>query len=148
MPSCTPPRFVATSMELFDATPGREFSVLDYLFNPNATKPVSSFTPTPLEVLSQSFFSRLAPTAATATRTEQGITSKQLLISTNTDQVRVRLGCPGVRSRGGALASALRAARRAAGVRSGGVACLCASTFRVRIDHDNRDAWLHAVYEL
>lgn len=97
---CAPlSRFVATSMELFDATPGREFSVLDYLFNPNATKPVSSFTPTPLEVLSQSYFSRLAPTAATATRTEQGITSKQLLISTNTDQVRVRLGCWGVRLR-------------------------------------------------
>ncbi|GIL85172.1 hypothetical protein Vretifemale_13572 [Volvox reticuliferus] len=80
-------RFVATSMELYDATPGRQFNVLDYLFNPNSTQPVSSLKPTPLEVQTQSFFSRLVPTAATVTQTEQGITAKQLLIVTNTDQV-------------------------------------------------------------
>ncbi|GLI60547.1 hypothetical protein VaNZ11_002704 [Volvox africanus] len=80
-------RFVATSMELYDATPGRQFNVLDYLFNPNSTRPVSSLKPTPVEVQTQSFFSRLVPRAATVTRTEQGITAKQLLIVTNTDQV-------------------------------------------------------------
>jgi hypothetical protein len=75
-------------MELYDATPGREFSVLDYLFNPNSTQPVSSLTPTPIEVVSQSYFSRIVPTGMAVTRTEQGITAKQLLVTTNTDQVR------------------------------------------------------------
>ncbi|GFR39708.1 hypothetical protein Agub_g187 [Astrephomene gubernaculifera] len=79
-------RHVATSMELYDAT-NRQFSVLDYLFNPNSTQPVSSFATTPVEVISQSFFSRVVPTAAAVTRTEQGITAKQLLLVTNTDQV-------------------------------------------------------------
>ncbi|PNH02834.1 ER membrane protein complex subunit 1, partial [Tetrabaena socialis] len=78
---------VACSLELYDATPGREFSVLDYLFNPNSTRAVSSFDPAPLEVLSQVFFSRLVPVAGGTTRTEQGITAKQLLLVTNTDQV-------------------------------------------------------------
>ncbi|KXZ55164.1 hypothetical protein GPECTOR_3g311 [Gonium pectorale] len=80
-------RHVACSMELYDATPGREFSVLDYLFNPNSTQPVSSFNPSPVEVLTQSFFTRVVPLAAAVTRTEQGITSKQVLLVTNTDQV-------------------------------------------------------------
>ena len=48
------------SMELFDATP-RDFSVLDYLFNPNSTQPVSSFDPVPLEVASQVRVGMLAP---------------------------------------------------------------------------------------
>lgn len=74
-------------MEMYDATPGREFSVLDYLFNPNSTQPVSSLTPTPIEVVSQSYFSRIVPTGLAVTRTEQGITAKQLLVVTNTDQV-------------------------------------------------------------
>ncbi|KAG2448475.1 hypothetical protein HYH02_006367 [Chlamydomonas schloesseri] len=80
-------RFVACSMELYDATPGRDFSVLDYLFNPNSTQPVSSLTPTPIEVVSQSYFSRIVPTGLAVTRTEQGITAKQMLVITNTDQV-------------------------------------------------------------
>ncbi|KAG2424507.1 hypothetical protein HXX76_014388 [Chlamydomonas incerta] len=80
-------RFVACAMELYDATPGREFSVLDYLFNPNSTQPVSSLTPTPIEAVSQSYFSRIVPTGLAVTRTEQGITAKQLLVITNTDQV-------------------------------------------------------------
>ncbi|KAG2493104.1 hypothetical protein HYH03_008767 [Edaphochlamys debaryana] len=80
-------RQVACSMELYDATPGREFSVLDYLFNPNSTLPVSSFSATPIEVLTQSYYSRLVPTGAAVTRTEQGITAKQLLLLANTDQV-------------------------------------------------------------
>lgn len=79
-------------MELYDATAGREFSVLDYLFNPNSTLPVSSFTPTIVGVQTQSFFSRLVPKSAAITRTEQGITAKQVLLVTNTDQVTKREG--------------------------------------------------------
>jgi hypothetical protein len=87
-PPSTPRRVVAASLELYDGTQGRQFSVLDYLFNPNSTQPVSSFTATPLEVAAQSFYSRLLPRGAAVTRTEQGITAKQLLLLTNTDQVR------------------------------------------------------------
>ncbi len=38
-------------MELYDASE-RTFSVLDHMFNPNATKPQSSLEPPPLEVRS------------------------------------------------------------------------------------------------
>jgi hypothetical protein len=38
-----------TSLEVYDAS-DRDFSVLDALFNPNATQPQSSFNIPPLEV--------------------------------------------------------------------------------------------------
>ena len=74
------------SMELYDATP-REFSVLDYLFNPNSTRPVSSYSDTPLEVLSQAFYPRLPITGLSTTRTALGITSRHLLLMTKGGQV-------------------------------------------------------------
>ena len=75
-------------MELFDATP-REFSVLDYLFNPNSTQAISSLeSPAPLEVVSQSYWSRTPSRFLSVTSTRQGITSRQLLVGTVTDQVR------------------------------------------------------------
>jgi hypothetical protein len=44
-------RHVVVSLELYDASPRHAtFSVLDHLFNPNATPPVSSYSPEPLEV--------------------------------------------------------------------------------------------------
>ncbi|KAF5841245.1 hypothetical protein DUNSADRAFT_13699 [Dunaliella salina] len=79
-------RFALTSLELFDVTP-REFSVLDALFNPNATQPVTSFNPPPLEVISASFFTRTPARSFGVTRTRAGITSKQLLARTIYDQV-------------------------------------------------------------
>lgn len=75
------------SMELFDATP-REFSVLDYLFNPNTTHPISSFDNSPLEVISQAYWSRSPSRFLSVTSTGQGITSRQLLVGTLTDQVK------------------------------------------------------------
>ena len=79
-------RMGIVSMELFDATP-REFSVLDYLFNPNSTQPISSFDAMPLEVASQAFWSRTPSRFLSVTSTQQGITSRQLLVGTVTDQV-------------------------------------------------------------
>lgn len=75
------------SMELFDATP-REFSVLDYLFNPNSTAAISSLdAPAPLEVVSQAYWSRAPSRFLSVTSTRQGITSRQLLVGTVMDQV-------------------------------------------------------------
>ena len=76
------------SLEVFDAT-DREFSVLDYLFNPNSTKPISSYDATPVEVLSMTFWN-LAPSRFLAsTLTRQGITSRQMLVGSETDQLTV-----------------------------------------------------------
>ena len=79
-------RLGVVSLELFDSTP-RDFSVLDYLFNPNNTQPVSSFDSSPLEVVSQAFWSRAPARFLSVTSTGQGITSRQLLVGTHTDQV-------------------------------------------------------------
>lgn len=81
-------RLGVVSLELFDSTP-RDFSVLDYLFNPNNTQPVSSFDASPLEVVSQAFWSRTPARFLSVTSTGQGITSRQLLVGTHTDQVGV-----------------------------------------------------------
>ena len=87
-----PGRISIVSMELFDATP-REFSVLDYLFNPNSTRPVSSFDTSPLEVASLAFWSRTPSRFLSVTATGQGITSRQLLMGTLTDQVWMGIRC-------------------------------------------------------
>ncbi|KAJ9518790.1 hypothetical protein QJQ45_026065 [Haematococcus lacustris] len=79
-------RFTLTSLELFDASE-RQFSLLDTLFNPNATQPTSSFNPPPLEVLTASFFQRLPAKGLASTMTREGITSRMLLSLTTSDQV-------------------------------------------------------------
>ncbi|GFH07316.1 EMC1_C domain-containing protein [Haematococcus lacustris] len=52
--------FTLTSLELFDASE-RQFSLLDTLFNPNATQPTSSFNPPPLELTAEEQEERLLP---------------------------------------------------------------------------------------
>lgn len=79
-------RFSITSLELYDASE-RQFSVLDHMFNPNATAPQSSFNPPPLEVLTSAFFTRTPAKALAVTRTRAGINSKLLIGLTHTDQV-------------------------------------------------------------
>eukprot|EP00798_Chlamydomonas_sp_ICE-L_P006703 gene6703-3373_t len=83
---CPASRRSTVSIELYDAT-DREFSVLDYLFNPNSTRPVSSFVQAPVEALSQAFYPRVPIVGLAATRTGQGITSKWLLLLTSSGQV-------------------------------------------------------------
>ncbi|MEW5302534.1 MAG: hypothetical protein WDW36_005311 [Sanguina aurantia] len=79
-------RFAMTSLEMFDASP-RDFSVLDYLFNPNSTLPVSSYHAAPIEVTSLSVWARLPAKALATTTTARGITAKMILIATTSDQV-------------------------------------------------------------
>ena len=69
-PAACPCRFAVTSIELYDASP-REFNVLDYLFNPNSTGPVSSFNHTAVEVLSLSFFTRMPARALAVTQVRE-----------------------------------------------------------------------------
>eukprot|EP00201_Polytomella_parva_P009509 CAMPEP_0175051584 /NCGR_PEP_ID=MMETSP0052_2-20121109/7888_1 /TAXON_ID=51329 ORGANISM="Polytomella parva, Strain SAG 63-3" /NCGR_SAMPLE_ID=MMETSP0052_2 /ASSEMBLY_ACC=CAM_ASM_000194 /LENGTH=1079 /DNA_ID=CAMNT_0016315899 /DNA_START=94 /DNA_END=3333 /DNA_ORIENTATION=+ len=79
-------RSTVMSQELYDATP-KGFSVLDYLFNPNSTQPTSSFLPAPIDTVSQVFFMPLQPEQLFPTATRQGLTMKQVLVRTNTNQV-------------------------------------------------------------
>jgi hypothetical protein len=60
---CHSPRFTVTSLEVYDAS-DREFSVLDALFNPNATKPQSSFDVPPLEVRRACCHGQLLPSSS------------------------------------------------------------------------------------
>ncbi|MEW5310523.1 MAG: hypothetical protein WDW38_002312 [Sanguina aurantia] len=62
-------------------------SVLDYLFNPNSTLPVSSYHAAPIEVTSLSVWARLPAKALATTTTARGITAKMILIATTSDQV-------------------------------------------------------------
>jgi hypothetical protein len=49
---------------------------------------LSSYSSPPLEVLSQSFYLQHSLTGMTVSQTKQGITTKQLLVNTISDQVR------------------------------------------------------------
>jgi len=79
-------------LELFDDTTGRSGTsvmgaVYDAVTGMNATKVVSSFVPTPLRVLGQSYY--LSPSLKTigVTQTARGITQKQVLLGTTNEQV-------------------------------------------------------------
>lgn len=78
-----------TVIELYDATP-RDLSIEAIILGrtQHAAR-VSSYTSLQLEVLSQSFFLQHAITGMTVSQTLQGITTKQLLLHTQHDQVCV-----------------------------------------------------------
>jgi hypothetical protein len=80
-------RVALLSLEAYDASDDRTFSVLDYLFNPNSTRAVSSYDNATLDVRSAAFWPRTHARFLSATRTQQGITSKQVLIGTETNQL-------------------------------------------------------------
>lgn len=83
-------RFAVTVMELYDSSP-RNFSLSSAIFGnrtstqgPGGSEPEAALQ---LEVLSQSYFSRLPVKALGVTRTSQGLTPKQILFITQSDQV-------------------------------------------------------------
>jgi hypothetical protein len=82
-----------TVIELYDATP-RDLSIEAIILGrtQHAAR-VSSYTALQLEVLSQSFFLQHAITGMSVSQTLQGITTKQLLLHTQHDQVRARNQC-------------------------------------------------------
>ena len=90
-------RFEVSSLELFaEAGPGEDFSVQSMLMKavmPAATNETvtSSFAQPAVTVLSQSFFLSASLTGMTTSVTHSGITSKMLLLSTTSNQVRVPL---------------------------------------------------------
>lgn len=85
-----------TVVEVYDASP-RDLSIASVLSG--ATKHaavLSAYAATPLEVLTQSFYLQQAVSGLGVSQTLQGITTKQLLVRTGTDQVRLGvllLGC-------------------------------------------------------
>jgi hypothetical protein len=85
-----------TVIELYDASP-RDLSIASILSG--ATKhadALSSYASMRLEVLSQSFFLQHAVKGLSVSQTLQGITTKQVLLHTITDQVRAGVQLGGV----------------------------------------------------
>jgi hypothetical protein len=77
----------ATVIELYDASP-RDLSIEAILLGRTRhSSTLSSYTSMALEVLSQSFYLQHSITGLAVTQTLQGITTKQILASTITDQV-------------------------------------------------------------
>jgi hypothetical protein len=68
--------------------------VLGALFGgSNVTTPVSSLAPPPIKVVGQSYFFPQTVKTMAVTVTAKGITGKQVLIGTTSDQVGYSSGC-------------------------------------------------------
>jgi len=76
------------TLELYDGSGAeQDFSVLDYLFNPNATLPVSSYDNATLMVLSNAYWPRTPARFLASSVTQRGITQKHVLMGTHADQL-------------------------------------------------------------
>ncbi|KAF6258674.1 hypothetical protein COO60DRAFT_1517822 [Scenedesmus sp. NREL 46B-D3] len=77
----------ATVVELYDAS-HHELSIATILLGRSKhSAALSSYSSPPLEVLSQSFYLQHSLTGISVSQTKQGITTKQLLVNTMSDQV-------------------------------------------------------------
>ncbi|KAK9825151.1 hypothetical protein WJX81_005905 [Elliptochloris bilobata] len=79
-------RFQATVVELYEELP-RPLTPAGLLLGSGTNATLSSFQPTPLEVLTQTYFTPFGVKALAASTTAHGITSKMLLMGMHTDQV-------------------------------------------------------------
>lgn len=86
-----------SSLELFDESHESEsIDVLGALFGgSNVTVPVSSLAPPPIKVVVQSYFFPQTVKLMAVTLTAKGITGKQVLVGTSSDQVRKSRSFPG-----------------------------------------------------
>lgn len=81
-----PPMAQMSVLEVYDASQ-HDLRVVDLAFG-TSTANVSSWDATPLEVLHDSFYTKLPVTGLDVTRTARGITARQILMSTPTGAQR------------------------------------------------------------
>lgn len=79
-------RFQMTVMEMFDSSP-RPFDLMEQLFNANTSTSITSWQRALVAVSSQSYYARTPLKGLAVSRTAKGITSRQLLLLTHSDQV-------------------------------------------------------------